>query len=235
MFTTTLITPASTTRLMSDLSPEQNARVLALAKELRKGYSSATAFGRAIGMTQGGISAYLSGKNGASLETATRIAALGRVPLETLLSTKTRAAPELSRPVLGNLPGFHTAMIEAKRREPFYPQFAWDDAAAISPLIAPARVDADMVLNAARLAVSLRTGSQLEEAEGERIDDEEREREARQVEGERRVREAEARGEKLSLAKAMTQVRREREAQAAARAAVLDDPPPPSNDKPRKP
>ena len=46
-------------------------------------------------------------------------------------------------------------------------------------------------------------------AEGARIDEEEAAREARQVEGEKRVREAEARGEKLSLAKAMKQIRDE--------------------------
>lgn len=118
-------------------------------------------------------------------------------------------ADEASRPVLSSLPGWPTALAEAKRRERFFPAFAWVDAGVTSPLVAPAHVDADMVIAAARLAMSLRNDDELEVAEASRIDDEERDREARQVEGEKRVREAAARGEKLSLSKAMKQLRDE--------------------------
>lgn len=113
------------------------------------------------------------------------------------------------RPILASLPGFASALVAAKKKEPFFPPYAWDDAAATSPLVTPPHVDAEMLIFAARLAVSLRTASEQETDEGRRIDAAESVREARQVEGEKRVREAAARGEKLSLAKAMAQLRRE--------------------------
>lgn len=134
------------------------------------------------------------------------------------------------------------ALVRAKKREPFFPAFAWEDSLATAPLITPPYVDEDMLIHAARLAISLRGASERDEAEGKRVDDEEAAREARQVEADRRIREAAARGEKLIPAKVMTQIRHEQAAQELeaarardeAKAAANDAPSPPSNDAPRR-
>lgn len=89
---------------------------------------------------------------------------------------------ESSRPVLGSIRGADVALVRAKKREPYLPAFAWEDALATAPLFTPAYVDEDMLIHAARLAISLRSASERDEAEGERVDDEEAAREARQVE-----------------------------------------------------
>lgn len=206
------------------LLSDEKARVVALLKRLVDEAGSQAELSRLMKKrgstaTQQTISAALSdGDFGIDFARAVAEYAHIKNPLAWI-----EGGDEGSKPVLGNLPGFHTAMLDAKKREPFFPPFAWDDATATSPLIVPPRVDAEMLIFAARLAISLRNASELEAAEGERIDAEEAERNERQIEGEQRVREAAARGEKLSLTKAMSQLRHERaeKDREAARAADL--------------
>ena len=147
-----------------------------------------------------------------------------------------------THPALGSIRGADVALVKAKKREPFFPAFAWEDSFATAPLITPPYVDEDMLIHAARLAISLRSATERDEAEGKRVDDEEAAREARQVEADRRVREAAARGEKLVPAKVMTQIRKEQEAQEieaarardAAKGVANDAPPPAAPDTPAK-
>lgn len=230
-----------------EISDHLRERVCALVEEWALAGESNAEIARSLGVERPTVGA-IRNEGVAGLRVAMAVAKRLGVSLEQLEQDATRLAPkhalgrpprhpqraDSTRPVLGNLPGFHTAMLEAKKREPFFPPFAWDDATATSPLIVPPHVDAEMLIFAARLAISLRNASELEAAESTRIDDEERAREARQVEGERRVREAEARGERLSLTKAMAQLRREQtereladaRAKDAARAPAANDAPP---------
>ena len=112
-----------------------------------------------------------------------------------------------SAPVLRNLRGIDDALAEAMRREPFVPPDLWNEALNANALALTVATP-ELVIAMMKLAHATRTAPS-DAAEEARVDSEETDREARQVEGERRVREAAARGEKLSLSKAMAQIRRE--------------------------
>lgn len=59
-----------------DLSPEQNERLRGFVEELRKRFSSQGELGRAIGLKQTTVSAFLIGKQGTSHAVAARVARL---------------------------------------------------------------------------------------------------------------------------------------------------------------
>ena len=112
--------------------------------------------------------------------------------------------PEATRGVIDReAPG----IAEAMRREPFVPPDLWNEALNANALALTVATP-ELVIAMMKLAHATRTAPS-DAAEEARVDSEETDREARQVEGERRVREAAARGEKLSLSKAMAQIRRE--------------------------
>lgn len=188
-----------------DLSRAEMERVRSLLKDLEAKAGTQSRLAEQMGVSQQHVSKALGGGE-FGLAFARRVVEYAGIsrPLAWI------EGAEAARPVLQNLPGFDEALRVARKREPFFPPFAWRDAASTSPLVAPPSVDADMLIYAARLAISLRSASEIETAEGERVDDEEAKRNDRQVEGEKRVAEAKARGEKLSLSKAMAQIRRER-------------------------
>jgi len=227
-------------------TPEQNERARAYAREFLKRHNdNKTEAALALGVAQPTFSNFVNGKIGAGNVMGPALAKALGISVSMLFDGVEEAAPhhsENSRPVLGSIRGADVALVKAKKREPFFPAFAWEDSFATAALITPPYVDEDMLIHAARLAISLRSATERDEAEGKRVDDEEAAREARQVEADRRVREAAARGEKLVPAKVMTQIRHEQAAQEleaarardAAKVAANDAPPPPANDGAKK-
>lgn len=113
-----------------------------------------------------------------------------------------------ARPILGNLEGIAPALAEAKKKAPHIPPDVWEEA-LLGNGLRWTRATPELVRLMADLVIATRVAEAEEAAEGKRIDDEEKKRLERQEDGERRVREAAARGEKLTLSRAMAQLRRE--------------------------
>lgn len=207
MISNAIVLPMAQTRSGKGRTDRQNAYARERAKVLRAGYSSTTAMAKALGVSQPTLSNFLNGENGAGFQLGPALAHALGITEEELFSDPT--STQAAKPVLGNLPGAQEALAVARKREPFFPPFAWEDALQTSPLIAPPRATPEALIYAARLALELRRATATDEEEAVRVDDEESQRGARQAEGEKRVREAAARGEKLSLSKAMAAIRRE--------------------------
>lgn len=225
-----------------DLTPDQNARVLAAALKLRERFDSATALGRAIGISQGGISAYLSGKNGASLATATRVAKLAGVSVGELLGEDVTArivVPLDTRPVLSSLPGWHEALARAKRSAHYLPSRAFEYAAQQNALFMLSVTEADVV-RAAKFWRDVAEEHVQDAAAVAQSEESLAAREARQVEAEARIVAAKLRGETPpSLARMMAAIRAEeperelataRAKDAPVKTAANDAPPAPAND-----
>ena len=68
-----------------DLTPEQNERLRSCVRELRSTYKNQEELGKAIGVSQGAISAFLKGKQGLSIVVARRVVRLLNLPLSDIL------------------------------------------------------------------------------------------------------------------------------------------------------
>lgn len=234
---------------MSDHDEQIRERVRAWMAERHPGRGGLARAAEAMGITRVMLGEYLKGHRGAGGEkTARGIAKVLGITTDEVFGLPKRRVlhatedPDVVHPVLGSRPGAHEALARAKRQEPWFPAFAWEDAMATATLIAPAVVTPAMLVAAARLSMSVRSGEQLDEATMAQAEAEEADREARQIEAQRLVREAEARGEKLDPIKVMNDLRLRNQraeldaakARDAAHGTANDAPPAPANDGTKK-
>lgn len=117
------------------LTPEQNARVReAIRAELVPQYGNQSALAGPLGVSQGAISGFLSGRQGTSYLVARRAAELLKMPLDALLDGGTMAAPMLINPeIWETLRGPALAMVDIPEsdRETFV------DLVAHTPMVLP--------------------------------------------------------------------------------------------------
>lgn len=215
--------------------------VRAAAERLLEGYPSKSALGRDLGMTQGGISAFLTGKNDPSLATAMAVAKLAGVPLSALVPDLEQAHDE--RPALSSLPDWNVSLELAKRERPGMPPRGWDYAAQQNALFMVS-VNPQQVIETAEFWLKRESEQAQNEAAIERTEQRLVAEDEILVEAQRRIAEARARGEKPpSLARMQAAIEAERSDSALANAHAKDAvrerssndaPPPPANDAPKK-
>lgn len=238
------VSGASGKSLGTDANEKLRATLETLVREQFEGNRAAAA--RRLGVSQSLVQEFLGGTRGAGTKLLKAISDFTHRPIDELMGRPALVSgsdPDVVHPVLGSRPGAHEALARAKRQEPWFPAFAWEDAMSTATLIAPAVVTPAMLVAAARLSMSVRSGEQLDEATMAQAEAEEADREARQIEAQRLVREAEARGEKLDAIKVMNDLRLRNQraeldaakARDAAHGTANDAPPAPANDGTKKP
>lgn len=112
------------------LTPEQNARVREAVRELLPRHGSViTALAKALGITQAGLSSFLSGRTGAGLQLATAVARAEGVSLNALLDGVADEGASFEgqpdAPHNWNLPGYREAEQAARAQHGKVPGWAW--------------------------------------------------------------------------------------------------------------
>ncbi len=152
--TTTVLTTALMVKRVplpkgKSLSPEQNARVREAVRALLPRYDdNITALARQLGISQAGLSSFLSGRTGAGFQLGTAVARMLRISLTALTdgADDGQAMSDAAMPVLGNARGWPAAEASYRARVgDRYPERAYEMARAAASAHAPDPITEDFV------------------------------------------------------------------------------------------
>jgi transcriptional regulator with XRE-family HTH domain len=155
------------------LTTEQNDRVRAAVRELLPAHDGViTALAKALGITQAGLSSFLSGRTGAGMQLAQAVARAKGVSLAMLIDGTADATPPGNNgPAAGDAVGYADAeKIARVEDEGAHPPWAFKRARAIRGLSMPSPMTPELVLRLVRLAYQLTTPAEIERLETEDIE-----------------------------------------------------------------
>lgn len=129
------------------LSPPQNARVRAAARALLERHATVTALADVLGLTQAGLSSFLTERTGAGFQLAGAVARESGVSLGELIDgTDALPPPAAALPLLGNARGWDTAEAAYRARVgDKYPEKAYELARQAASAHAPDPITEDYV------------------------------------------------------------------------------------------